>query len=351
MVFTDIRLQNYRSYKDASFDLDGGVTIIVGPNAAGKSNLVEALLLAANTTSYRGKAGLLRHGAPWARLDVHTAANTTRTIKINTDENGKTRLEYVTNEKTYKRLPFQQRQPAVLFEPNNLLLMHGEPQARREYLDTLSSQLEDSYAGVMSRYKRTLAQRNALLKAPYLDKKQLFVWDLRLSELADNIVRQRTSLIDLINQRLSDAYSQISGKKSSLVATYKPIVTGGNYSAGMMKKLEKDLEFDLARGFTGTGPHREDFLITLNQKPIEVTASRGETRTLLLTLKIIEMELLEQKTAAKPLLLLDDVFSELDNSRRQALTKYLQKYQTIITTTDADIITKNFSQAAQLISI
>lgn len=351
MVFTDIRLQNYRSYKDASFDLDGGVTIVVGPNAAGKSNLVEALLLAANTIAYRGKNGLINNTAGWARIDVHTAANNTRSIKINTDEKNKATLQFVVNEKTYKRLPAQQKQPAVLFEPNDLRLMHGEPQARRDYLDNLLSQLDGSYSSLLSRYKRTLAQRNALLKAPVLDKQQLFVWDVRLSELADNIVRNRVSLLELINQRLSDTYSKISGKKSVLHGEYKPSVFSSNYSANIMKKLEKDLELDLARGFTGSGPHREDFMMTLDGSLIEITASRGETRTLLLALKIIEMELLEEKTRAKPLLLLDDVFSELDNSRRQALTRYLQKYQTVITTTDADIITKNFSQAAQLISI
>lgn len=352
MVFTDIRLQNYRSYKDASFELGGGVTIVVGPNAIGKSNLVEALLLVANTKTYRGKNGLIKRGSAWARLDVHTARNTTRTVKITPSEDeDKTKLEFTINEKAYKRLPPEQKQPAVLFEPNDLALMHGEPQARRDYLDSLSAQLEDQYTTSISRYKRTLAQRNALLKSPVLDKKQLFVWDVRLSELAENIVLRRQATIKLINQSLSEKYSQISGKKSQLGVQYQTKINLKNYSAELMKKLEKSLDIDRARGFTGTGPHREDFIVTLNSAPVSIAASRGETRTLLLALKIIEMELVEEKTGGMPLLLLDDVFSELDGSRRKALTKFLRKYQTVITTTDADIITKNFSQSSQIIPL
>ncbi len=350
MVFTDIRLQNYRSYKESSFELEGGVTIVVGPNGAGKSNLIEALLLTANNISYRGRDNIIRHGSSWARVDVHTKDNTTRTLKITSDqEKDKQQTEFVIDEKSYTRLPSGQKQPAVLFEPNNLMLLHGEPQNRREYLDNLSNQINDTYNTALIRYKRALAQRNALLKNPHLDNSQLFVWNIRLSELAGTIVKQRMETIGLINAKLSQTYSKISGKNTELKAAYKTSLDTRNYSAALLKKLEAQIELDRARGFTGAGPHREDFFITLNKTPIELAASRGETRTLLLALKIIELEILEEKTGKKPLLLLDDVFSELDGSRRKALTRFLKKYQTIITTTDADVVLKNFSQNCQTI--
>lgn len=352
MVFTDIRLQNYRSYKDSSFELDGGVTIVVGPNAAGKSNLIEAVLLVANNNAYRGKNNIVNHASDWSRVDIHTDKNESRTLKIKTEKGKeKPNTEFVIGGKVYRRLPEALKQPAVLFEPNNLFLMHGEPQARREYMDMMCSAMNDEYGIVLARYKRTLAQRNALLKKPRLDESQLFVWNVRLSELADIIVKQRVKTLEMINTKLSQTYSTISGKKTTLNIVYKSPLRANNYSANLLKNLEASLELDRIRGFTGSGPHREDFAITLNGNPISTTASRGETRTLLLALKTIELEVLEEKTSVRPLLLLDDVFSELDGARRKALTKFLKRYQTIITTTDADVILKNFSQNCQIIPL
>ncbi len=352
MVFTDIRLQNYRSYSEASFEFDGGVTIIVGPNAAGKSNLIEAVLLVAGGSAYRGKEGLINHDSDWARVDIHTDDNSSRTAKI-TQEEGKEKanIEFLIDTKLYKRLSYDKKQPAVLFEPNNLFLMHGEPQSRRDYIDNVSAGITSSYSGTTSKYKRTLLQRNALLKKDFIDKNELFVWNIRLAELAESIVKQRLNTLGLINERLPDTYSRISGKKSGLEALYKSPIGLKSYGAGFLKKLDNDFELDKIRGFTGSGPHREDFSVGLNGEPVYNTASRGEIRTLLLSLKIIELELLEQQTSNRPILMLDDVFSELDGSRRKALTKFLKNYQTIITTTDADIILKNFSQNCQIIPL
>lgn len=352
MVFTDIHLQNYRSYIDSSFELDGGVTIVVGPNAAGKSNLIEAILLAANNLAYRGKKNIINHSSAWARIDIHTDKNESRALKIKAEERKENPVtEFIIGGKSYKKLPPSQKQPAVLFEPNNLSLMHGEPQARREYLDSLSTAINEHYGNTLLRYKRTLAQRNSLLKKPRLDESQLFVWNVRLSELAESIVKQRLKTLETINTKLSHTYSKISGKDSTLDAAYKSPLGTNNYSANLLKSLEAGLELDRLRGFTGNGPHREDFVITLDKNPISTMASRGETRTLLLALKTIELEALEEKTSITPLLLLDDVFSELDGARRKALTKFLKKYQTIITTTDADVILKNFSQNCQIIPL
>jgi DNA replication and repair protein RecF len=350
MVFTDIRLQNYRSYKDASFELDGGVSIVVGPNGAGKTNLIEALLLVSNGQAYRGKNNLIKYGQEWARIDVNSRKST-RTVKLSRTDKERPDIELIISDKPYKRLPYSQRQPVVLFEPNNLLLFHSEPQARREYLDSFSSQINENYIATLSRFKRAVTQRNALLKSPHIDNSQLFVWNIRLCELAENIVKQRAESLETIKARLSEVYSKISGKKTVLETNYETRFNMENYSASLLKHLEADIENDRARGFTGSGPHREDFSVTINDRSAAAAASRGEIRTLLLSLKIIELGLLEDKTKNKPLLLLDDVFSELDNSRRKALTRFLKDYQTIITTTDADIILKNFSQDCQIIPL
>lgn len=351
MPLTDIRLQNYRSYTDSSFELSPQVNIVVGPNAVGKSNLIESLLLILNTGAYRGKNDLVKNGQTWARIDAHTDRNELRTLKITNSQN-KLELTYEIDKRTYKRLPFAQRSPAVLFEPNNLFLLQDDPSARRNYFDQLISQNLKDYSAYLSRYKRALAQRNALLKFDPDDESQLFVWSLRLSELAGKIVQKRLETVARINQKISETYSKIAHKESLLRMEYKSSVpTSGDYSAKLLKKLENNMAEDRLRGFTGAGPHRDDFLVFLNGNIAAGYASRGEVRTLILALKIIQLEILEESTGEKPLFLLDDVFSELDGSRRRSLTNYLKKYQAVITTTDADIVQKSFSQKAQIIAL
>ena len=351
MALTDIRLQNYRSYDDSSFELSSQVNIVVGPNAVGKSNLIESLLLILNTQAYRGKNELIKNDKKWARIDVHTDKNELRTLKITKDQ-GKDDHTYEIGKRAYKRLPFTQKSPAVLFEPNNLFLLQDDPFGRRAYFDQLITQNIKEYSSLISKYKRALAQRNTLLKINPDDENQLFVWSLRLSELADKIVQNRLKTIEKINLRLSETYSKIAHKENSLKIEYKSSVpTTGNYSANLLKKLENNINEDKLRGFTSLGPHRDDFLIFLNGNIAADYASRGEVRTAILALKIIQLELLEESIGKKPLFLLDDVFSELDGSRRKSLTNYLANYQAVITTTDADIVQKSFSQKTQIIAL
>ena len=158
--------------------------------------------------------------------------------------------------------------------------------------------------------------------------------------------------VEKLNQKISETYSKIAHKKSALRIEYRSSVpTDGGYSEKLLKRLENNIHEDRQRGFTGQGPHRDDYLVLLNGNVAADYASRGEVRTIILALKVIQLELLEESAGKKPLFLLDDVFSELDGSRRKALTNYLEKYQAVITTTDADIILKSFSQKAQIIAL
>lgn len=351
MALTDIRLQNYRSYTDSSFELSPNVNIVVGPNAVGKSNLIESLLLVLNSQAYRGKTELIRNGKSWARIDTHTDNSELRTLKIK-KEGIKTEHIYEIDKRPFRRLPFNQRSPAVLFEPNNLFLLQDDPSGRRDYFDRLIKQNIKEYSSLLLKYKRALAQRNSLLKNKPDDDNQLFIWSLRLSEIAGKIVAGRFEAIDKINQKTNEIYSEVAHKKSSMKLEYKSAVnTGSNYSANLLKKLETSLAVDKLKGYTTYGPHRDDFIVFLNSQLAADYASRGEVRTIILTLKIIQLMLLEESTGKKPLFLLDDVFSELDGSRRKALTNYLKNYQAVITTTDADIVMKSFSQKAQIIAL
>lgn len=352
MLFTDLRVQNFRSYRDASFEIGPGVTIVVGPNAAGKTNLIEALMLAATGNSYRGAESLIAHGQEWGRIDAHTADNALRSIKLRVANQGQQNTkEFEIDSNKFKRLPVSKRLPVVLFEPNDLQLLHGDPSGRREYMDTLIEQLDTEYKTLRNQYKRTLSQRNALLKHPSRDKTQLFTWNVKLVELASATIQKRLKFVTSANKRLSSLYSEIAKKATDVRITYKTSADTENYATALLRNLEKDCELDYARGFTSHGPHRDDLLFLFDGQRAADQASRGEIRTLLLSLKIIELELLEEKYGARPLLLLDDVFSELDGARRRALTSFLKDRQTIITTTDADVVIKHFTSKCTIIPL
>lgn len=344
-MITDVRLQHFRSYDDASFELSNGVNIIVGPNASGKTNLLEALLMIARGSSYRAKdSELVQLGKPWARLDAHLADGA-RTIKLEPPNKS-----YEINSKQYKRLTFDNTLPVVLFEPEHLRLLSGGPERRRDYLDDLLEQTAAGYGTIRRKYRRTLAQRNTLLKQ-HGTRAQIFPWDVRLSELAGQIVRERQHLVQRLSLETGPLYKKLAGGKTKVTLMYEARWAAEGYESRLLKELESSLELDIARGFTAAGPHREDLAVLFDGQPAQDTASRGEIRTAVLALKIIELKILEEARGITPLLLLDDVFSELDGKRRHALTDYLAPYQTFITTTDADAVIGHFTETANVIPL
>ncbi len=335
-MISSVRLQNFRSYRDQSFEFAPSVNIIVGPNASGKTNLLEAVAVLATGTSARAKdEELIATGKDWARLEGNFD-NETRTIKLTKISPAKTTT---INGKTYRRLNRALNYPIVYFDPDHLNLITKGPAERRFLIDELLAQSQIEFHSLASAYRRTLTQRNNLLKKPSAQiKTQIFAWNVRLCQLASQIATARGNICEQLNQTLSSNYSKIAGKKTQIHLHYKPMFPVSNYATKMMAQLEKDQLADIARGFTGSGPHREDFSFSVNGQPMAQTASRGEVRSLFLTLKNIELKLLEGGYGKQPILLLDDVFSELDGARRKALVNTLKDYQTIITTTDADSV-------------
>jgi DNA replication and repair protein RecF len=337
-MINSIRLQNFRSYTDESFEFEPEVNIIVGPNGSGKTNLLEAILAVATGSSYRvDDEELIQFDKPWARLDAD-AFGSNRSIKI-IKENSRVKKSYVFDDKEYKLLNRQHILPVVLFEPDHLQLLHGQPEQRRIYLDNLLEQVIPGFITTRRHYRRVLSQRNALLKSARApSKEQLFVWNLRLSELGGVIARHRVNLIQEISKELPKLYRSISGGSSVKVTIqYLSRLPTETYETTMLKALEEHYALDIARGFTTFGPHRDDFVVLFNNRQASEVASRGESRTALLALKVYELQLLEKQRAMKPVMLLDDVFSELDGKRRHALAGFLKTHQTFITTTDADI--------------
>ncbi|HUS25876.1 MAG TPA: DNA replication and repair protein RecF [Nevskiaceae bacterium] len=339
MAITDIRLQHFRSYDDSLFEFAPGVNIIVGPNASGKTNLLEAVLVASRGGSYRAKdAELVRFGASWARLDVHTPTHS-RVVKLQAGSKS-----FEIDGQPLARLHQSKILPVVLFEPNHLLLLSSSPELRRNFLDDLIEQTEPTFGATRRHYRRVVSQRNSLLKKNPRDlHEQLFVWNVRLSELGGRIARLRHDLVTQFNQQISELYGNIANQANSIDLQYVSRFSPDNYESELLRKLEHSTDLDVLRGFTAYGPHRDDLAVYIDGHPAQEAASRGETRTLVLALKLLELRQLETVRGAKPMLLLDDVFSELDSKRRQALTRFVQPYQTFITTTDADVVAQHFS--------
>lgn len=341
-MISSIRLQNFRSWRDASFEFEPGVNIIVGPNASGKTNLLEAVVALAKGSSFKPHdADMVQSDKPWGRLDG-TFEGKLRTLKLKVGESLQKSLDV--NGKEVIRIKLDHTEPTVHFEPNHLVSLTTSPQARRDYIDSLAEATDPNFKRLARSYYRTLAQRNALLKRGHNSiGDQLFAWDVRLGELGAQIALARQNLINSINKQLPTTYSKIARKKSSAAISYKILAPVDVYATRLVNQLQKELPRDIERGFTGVGPHREDVAFIINGHSIGSHASRGEVRSLLLALKILELKMIESARGRSAIFLLDDVFSELDNLRRQALVKAISSHQAIITTTDADAVLDYFA--------
>lgn len=351
-MISSLRLQNFRSYTDASFEFNEGVNIIIGPNASGKTNILEGLVYICSGVAFRAQdRENIRKNTDWARLDGVTSKNQTRVVKLKRDHDS-TKKEFEIDGDTKKRLPFVDTIPVVLFEPDDLQQLTTSPEKRRSFVDAILQQIDAEFGRQQREYGRVLAQRNRLLKNGRVQAQDsIFAWNIRLSELGGQIVTKRLTLLDQLNKGLGESYSQLASKKHRVLLAYQSVLPPSQYASQMLKNLELLLENDLQRGFTTIGPHRDDIEITINDTPIYHHASRGETRTTLLALKTQETKLIEQARGQKPLLMLDDVFSELDGARRTSLTSFIKEYQSFITTTDADVVSKKFTKAARLITL
>lgn len=342
-----LELQHIRSYHDGLFEFASGVNIIVGPNASGKTNLLEAIHMSTQGSGFKSDdADMIARDSEWGRIDA-AFDNQARTVKLRATPKSKV---FIIDDIERKRLTGELLLPVVLFEPGHMLLIGGEPERRRAYIDGILSQVEPGFKKLLASYKRTLLQRNRLLKQDTISPEHMFVWDLRLSELAGLLVAHRMQYVSLVNDQLVSSYRSVSGNNEHLEAVYETKIPVESYTQAHLRKLKTDFELDRLRGFTGSGPHRDDVRIVLDDSDASLSASRGEARSIILALKIVELALVREKSTVPPMLLLDDVFSELDGRRRRMLAQTLQHTQTFITTTDADAIVKSFMQDYNVIA-
>ena len=328
-----IRLQQMRVHGDYTASLSPTATVITGANGSGKTSILEALYIALQGSSFRGSdKAIVQQANSWYRVDVWDTAGAVRTVKFDSQRQAG-RKQFIINGKTFYRLTPQHRYPVVLFEPDHLRLLSGSPTRRREFIDRLISQVDPRYSLALRRYERALKQRNALLKRQSVTNDDLFAWDVSLSDYGAYIVTQRQKFIAELDEQLQAIYHTIASSRDTVHVRY----SGPNHTH-MQQKIIADLhthtERDKLLGFTSTGPHRHDVLFDFNHAPAITVASRGEIRSIVLALKFLEVAIIERHGDQKPLILLDDVFSELDKSRQKNLITEFTDHQIIITSVD-----------------
>lgn len=339
MTISKIKLYNFRSYDLFETALGQSGTVIVGPNGTGKTNLLEAVYVALRGASFRGSLGdCMRHQA--AQTIVHVESpNQTRRVQLLRNPDDKVAKEFIIDDSRSKLLARKHRLPVVLFEPNELRLISSSPSHRRDFLDGLLSRLSPHYDTNLRAFHRTLLQRNELLKHHDEDtaawRDHLFAWDIKFVQSAQAIAHARAHFLYQHEARLGGLYASLAGQQAPFAVEYIPSVPLERYEQSLLDRLQRARDYEVATGHTSAGPHREDFLISLHAKPAIKVASRGEMRTIMLAFKLLELELQTEQSSVRPLILMDDVFSELDATREKLLQETISHHQFIITTTDA----------------
>lgn len=325
-----LRVQHLRSHDDFTIEFSPEVTIITGANGSGKTSLLEAIHTTLQGSSFKGTdSDLLKKEAPWWRIETTFDDTENRIVKFD-PEKTTSRKQFIIDNKTTARIPAKQKYPVVLFEPEDLRLLHGSPARRRQFIDRFISQLNPLYGPTLRKYERSLKQRNNLLKSSFMRDDELFAWNIALAEHGAFIIEQRIAFIEQINQNLGRLYQEIAGTHDEVSIHYSHTFVGDTKQK-LLNELHAHLERDRYLGNTSVGPHRHDVIFEINTSPALSVASRGEARTIVLALKFLEVDIIEQLIDKQPIILLDDVFSELDATRQKLLTSQLKGHQIIIT--------------------
>lgn len=345
MWLKSIALEHFRNYKKLkmSFNKDDNVHLIIGDNAQGKTNFLEAILILSMAKSFRTShhEDLIKWDEDYMRmigkaeveendLSLEFFVSTAPAKKKNMRKNG---VDVPVKE-------FIGQLNSVLFHPEDLNMLYLTPSLRRKYINSVLSQTDPLYFDALVNYNRLLKQRNKvlmLISEGHSQVDELTVWDEKISEYGSYIYKKRQGLIDYYNGIISQQYTNISGEDEKIeiktVCQFgAPLFSKKDY----LKALEDSRSGDLRYQQTRKGPHRDDIQFYFDGKNVDSFASRGEMRTLLIAIKLSEIEFLKEQTGHRPILLLDDVFSELDKRRQQSLLLSIKGYQSFVTTTHHD---------------
>lgn len=337
MKIKELALNCYRNYENQTIEFSDGINILYGDNAQGKTNILEAIYMLATTKSHRGSKD--KEIIMFDRDDAHIRAD------INKNEIGH-RIDMHLRKNRSKgvaidRIPIKKSAELfgliniIIFSPEDLSIIKESPSERRRFIDMELCQLNKIYYSDLSTYNKVLMQRNNLLKQIYYDKSKidmLSVWDLQLSDYGTRIIRERIKFIDMIGEIIKEIHSKLTSGKETIQVVYDKNINEDDFLEELSTKRDNDLRLQS----TQIGPHRDDIIFMVNDRDVKKYGSQGQQRTVALSLKLAEIELVKQLINDNPILLLDDVMSELDSTRRNELLSSIDDTQTIITCTGYD---------------
>jgi DNA replication and repair protein RecF len=342
MIIKSIELKNFRNYEELDLSFDDGTNILYGDNAQGKTNILEAAYLSGTTKSHKGSRDremirfeqqeahirtVVQKNEKQYQIDMHLRKNGSKGVAIN-------------------KIPIKKASELfgilniVFFSPEDLNIIKNGPSERRRFIDLELCQLDKLYLSDLSRYNKVLNQRNKLLKDIYyrgdlIDT--LPMWDMQLVEYGRRIIAKRKQFVEELNAIIHDIHTNITGGKESLLLKYEPNIDDIFFEDELLRAKKKDLKLCQ----TTVGPHRDDMLFSIGGVDIRKFGSQGQQRTCALSLKLSEIELVKKIIHNTPVLMLDDVLSELDSSRQNYLLGSITDTQTIITCTGLDEFVKN----------
>lgn len=352
MIIKSIELKNFRNYEELNLNLDGGTNILYGDNAQGKTNILESIYVSGTTKSHKGSRDkeMIRFGENEAhirtmveknqmsyQIDMHLKKNRSKGIAINGVPIRKaSELFGVLN--------------MVFFSPEDLNIIKNGPSERRRFLDSEICQLDKIYLSDLTKYNKVLNQRNKLLKDmvfhPDLEN-TLSVWDMQLISYGRRIISRRRRFVEELNEIVRGIHESISGGREQLTLTYEPDIEEAFFEDELNRAKERDRKYCS----TSVGPHRDDISFFIGDIDIRKFGSQGQQRTSALSLKLSEIELVKRCIHDTPVLLLDDVLSELDSNRQNYLLNSIHDIQTVITCTGLDEFVRNRFQIDKIFEV
>lgn len=347
-MLKSISLQNFRNYQAEEFKFNGNTTVIIGPNTSGKTNLIEAIFLLSTGKSFRTDKDIqmINFNKDLARVKGIVSETNLEVMITNGQLGGQTSQfkKFMVNGVAKRRNDFVENFPAVLFSPEDLEIIVDSPSLRRKFLDNVLEQVDREYRLALVSYIKGLRQRNALLEntreTGIRNEKQFEYWDNLIIEFGEKITKKREEFIEFVNNQAKDIFDFVAFYDKSVISK---------------ARLLQYKDAEVASGVTLVGPHRDDFSVSMYDNTRKTThdikfyGSRGQQRLAILQLKMLELLFIEEKLGQRPVLLLDDIFSELDKGHIELILEMIGLQQTIITTTHKEFISANVLRKMQVI--
>jgi len=336
MILKTLRLKNFRNHLDKSFEFEEKINMVTGPNGIGKTNILEAIHFTSTTKSPRTKydRDLINYDKSFCFVQTGVLSegeeNALEVQVIKKGEYENASLKKAKLNKTPKAIyNFAGQLKTVLFTPESISLITGSPSKRRRYLDSVLLQTHNNYKRTLGQYKQAIRQRNKVLESlneSRFGKFKIDYWDDKILVLGKYIQETRGEFSDFLKLHLENKSSLLGENNSNLVFDYLKNTIS-------KERIDKYKDKEILARTTLVGPHRDDFEIRFDNNPIAYFGSRGQQRTILLALKLVEKNFIEEKTKVSPILLLDDIFSELDNKHEKAVLDFIKGKQSIVTST------------------